>query len=97
MTKQPSSFDEFLKDVPEPIRASLEQLREITNAQTDFIAFLLLELEEQNVLDEKSRNGMICRWYELYRDRPGFDEHVPLADSIADTVDAQRHDLSEIR
>ncbi|MDW7748966.1 hypothetical protein [Halomonas sp.] len=87
---QTGDFDELLKDVPVPIRASLKQLREITNAQTDFIAFLLLELESQGVLGEQERDAMIRRWYQLYRDRPGFDEHVPLADSVVDALDAQR-------
>ncbi|MDO0944621.1 hypothetical protein [Chromohalobacter israelensis] len=83
-------FDELLKDVPEPIRASLKQMREITNAQTDFIAFLLLELETQGVLQEQDRQEMIRRWCRLYRDLPGRDEYVPLAESIVDALDAQR-------
>ena len=90
MQKADNGFSEFLKEVPAPIRASLEQLREITNAQTDFIACLLLELETRGVLGEQERGEMIRRWHQLYRDRPGFDEYAPLADSVVDALDAQR-------
>ncbi len=87
------TYKEGMKDVPPMARAAIDQLREITNAQTDFIAYLLVQLQRKDVLSDTEVHHMIERFQRCYGGRPGWDEHGPLAESIADMYGAQLLEL----
>ena len=84
------AYNEGMKDVPPMARAAIDQLREITNAQTDFIAHLLIALERSSALSDAQIRSMLSRWYRSYDPAPGFDEHAQLADSIESVLDGLR-------
>ena len=83
-------YEEGMRDLPPMARAAIDQLREITNAQTDFIAHLLIALERSSALSDAQIRSMLSRWYRSYDPVPGFDEHAQLAASIESTLDDLR-------
>jgi len=92
MTKndEQAAYEEGMKDLPPMARAAIDQLREITNAQTDFIAHLLLALEQSGALTDAQIRSMISRWYRSYDPAPGFGEHAELAGEIESALDDLR-------
>lgn len=88
-----AAYNEGMKDLPPAARAASDQLRDITNAQTDFIAYLLVQLQRKGVLSDSEVHQMIERFRQHYGGRHGFDEHAPLAESVADVYGAQRLEL----
>ena len=83
-------YEEGMKDLPPMARAAINQLREITNAQTDFIAHLLIALERSSALSDAQIRSMLSLWYRSYDPAPGFDEHAQLAESIESVLDDLR-------
>ena len=83
-------YEEGMRDLPPMARAAIDQLREITNAQADFIAHLLIALERSSALSEVEIRSMLSRWYRSYDPAPGFDEHARLAVSIESVLDGLR-------
>lgn len=88
-----AKYAEFMKDVPVPIRAALEQLREQVNAQADLIALLLLELEQLPQFPPGHFQSSLQKWAHFYRDPVRYAEHASLAESVADILDGLRHEL----
>ncbi|MDM8181286.1 hypothetical protein [Marinobacter salarius] len=85
-----SVYEEGMRDLPPMARAAIDQLREITNAQTDFIAHLLIALERSSALSDAQIRSMLSRWHRSYDPAPQFDEHGQLADSIESVRDGLR-------
>lgn len=88
--EEQAAYEEGMKDLPPMARAAIDQLREITNAQTDFIAHLLIALEQSGALTDTQIRSMISRWHRSYDPAPGFDEHAELADAIESALDDLR-------
>lgn len=93
MEEAAAKYAELMKDVPIPIRAALEQLREQVNAQADLIALLLLELEQLPQFPPGHFQSALQKWAYLFRDPVRYAEHAPLAESVAETLDGLRHGL----
>lgn len=95
MKNADDGFAELLKDVPVPVRASLEQLREIISAQTDFIAYLLLEDQMKGRVSRKQIHQSIQAWAERNAPAPGDGVYAQLGRELAASFDAQHWQLQD--
>lgn len=75
------------------VTVAIEMLLDLTNAQTDFISYLLVELQRNGVLSDAQVHQMIERWNQRFETDTGFPEHGSLGESIDDMYAALKLEL----